>query len=66
LVIELDGPIHKAQAVEDATRQEELAARGFRVLRFTNEEVLQDLTAVTATIEANLTPGPSPTSERGS
>jgi very-short-patch-repair endonuclease len=40
LVIELDGPIHDMQREADAERQVVIESFGYRVLRFTNEEVL--------------------------
>jgi very-short-patch-repair endonuclease len=48
LAIELDGGGHEEaeQALRDSLRDEQLAAYGYRVLRFTNEEVLNDMTAV--------------------
>jgi very-short-patch-repair endonuclease len=52
LVVEIDGPVHQLQAPEDEARQAELEARGLKVLRFTNDEVQQDLLSVTARIEA--------------
>ena len=40
LVVEVDGGIHDQRVVEDAERDLELAAKGFRVLRFSNETVM--------------------------
>jgi len=42
LVIELDGGQH-AQSSYDARRDNDLRRRGFRVLRFWNETVMQDM-----------------------
>jgi len=39
LVIEVDGAIHTAQAEYDKARAEWLEARGYRILRFTDQEV---------------------------
>lgn len=39
LVIEIDGAVHTTQAEYDEVRTEWLEARGYRVLRFTNQEV---------------------------
>jgi very-short-patch-repair endonuclease len=50
LAIEVDGSVHDAQAVRDAERTEHLNARGIRVLRFRNDEVLGDLPSVLAAI----------------
>ncbi|MBZ0279562.1 MAG: DUF559 domain-containing protein [Anaerolineae bacterium] len=46
LIIEVDGTIHEYTQQEDAIRQEFLESLGLRVLRFTNEEVLQDTVLV--------------------
>src|SRR5262245_60762907 len=45
LVVELDGSVHdeEEQAVHDGLRTEQLAAYGYRVVRFRNEAVFQDL-----------------------
>ena len=46
LVVEIDGPIHEGQREQDALRSEYLTMYGYRVLRFTNEEVLRDTESV--------------------
>jgi very-short-patch-repair endonuclease len=46
LVIEVDGPVHQGNEEQDAARQQLLEARGLLVLRFTNEQVLEDLSSV--------------------
>ncbi|HEY0976179.1 MAG TPA: (E)-4-hydroxy-3-methylbut-2-enyl-diphosphate synthase [Flavobacteriales bacterium] len=46
LVIEIDGDHHDLQQEEDAARTEHLEARGFKVIRFRNDEVLRDPQAV--------------------
>ena len=40
LVIELDGGVHRLREAEDARRDLDLSRRGFKVLRFGNEQVL--------------------------
>jgi very-short-patch-repair endonuclease len=69
LVIELDGAVHNTEeaAAYDAVRDEALQARGVRVLRFRNDQVLNHLPDVLETIKATLalTPNPSPTCGRG-
>jgi very-short-patch-repair endonuclease len=45
LVVEVDGPVHAAQADADAERDRILTGRGLRVLRFTNAQVVQELPA---------------------
>jgi len=42
LIIELDGPIHNYQKEYDEIREEILKQMGFQILRFKNEEVLQN------------------------
>lgn len=46
LIVELDGGIHEMQKEYDAERETYLIALGFRIIRFKNEEVCQDLNSV--------------------
>ena len=46
LVIEVDGPIHNKQKTYDKTREDNLKALGYTVLRFTNQQVEDDLGGV--------------------
>jgi very-short-patch-repair endonuclease len=46
LIVEVDGGIHETQKEYDAERESFLRALGFRVIRFTNEEVDNDLRSV--------------------
>jgi very-short-patch-repair endonuclease len=46
LIVEVDGPIHQYTTEEDAIRQKFLESLGFRVLRFTNEQVLTNIDGV--------------------
>ena len=50
VVIEVDGAIHDEQAEYDALRQAYLESLGLRVLRFTNEDVMQRIEHVLAVI----------------
>ena len=50
LAIEVDGAIHRAQKEDDAKRDAWLTARGIRVLRFTNADVLRVIPSVIASI----------------
>ena len=43
LVVEVDGGIHEDQHGHDAARDQILAARGVRVIRFPNEDVMTNL-----------------------
>jgi very-short-patch-repair endonuclease len=51
LIIEIDGTQH-ADSPYDRERDAELKARGFRVLRFWNDDILRDMNAVCDTIIA--------------
>jgi len=46
LIIEVDGGQHGERAKEDEIRTQNLLIAGFRVLRFWNNEVLQEIEAV--------------------
>ena len=56
MVIEVDGEYHyqEGQIIKDTERTEDLQLRGFKVIRFTNEEVLFNAEAVFATIKEEL------------
>lgn len=46
LVIEIDGGIHESQKEYDEMREQIIKLLGFRVIRFSNEEVLNNIDAV--------------------
>lgn len=46
LIIEVDGGIHTQQKAYDEARTKQLQSFGYRVLRFSNEEVLHNLATV--------------------
>ena len=50
LVVEVDGGQHAEQQQEDALRTSALIHAGFKVLRFWNNEVMQDIDAVKESI----------------
>ncbi len=50
LIIKLDGSPHLQTEEQDARRTEYLASNGYRVLRFWNNEVMEDINAVIASI----------------
>ena len=55
LVLEVDGPIHNRQVEYDAERTAWLEnERGYRVIRFSNEDVLTDIEEVLARIREAL------------
>jgi very-short-patch-repair endonuclease len=55
LVIEADGPIHLFKKEYDKNRDEVLVSLGLRILRFTNEEILNDIERVLSKIGSKLT-----------
>ncbi len=61
LVIEIDGKIHDLPRRKDydQIREEEIKARNLRVIRFSNDEIVNDLEQVLQTITAFLPPSPS-------
>jgi very-short-patch-repair endonuclease len=62
LVIELDGGQHAAQEETDDVRTAELARYGYRVIRFWNNDVVENLDGVMETIKRALeAPPPHPT-----
>ena len=63
LVVEVDGDIHEIQEEYDAERDAHLIARGFRILRFKNEDVFKNLPAVLKKIveTCSLADSPFPT-----
>jgi very-short-patch-repair endonuclease len=73
LVIELDGGQHAEAADYDEGRSAALKKAGFRVLRFWNIDVIENLEGVLTTIERTLgaplprpeTPSPQPSPRRG-
>ena len=54
LIIEVDGGIHLQQKEQDEARTEILNERGFKVIRFKNEEVLCDIERVISKIKEEL------------
>lgn len=56
LVLEVDGEYHNSieQQKSDAERTAYLVEKGYRVIRFTNDEILQDIEKVLDTIRSNI------------
>lgn len=50
LVIEVDGDVHDLQKEEDERRDKVLSALGLRIVRFRNDEVMRNLSAVVGKI----------------
>lgn len=61
LVVEVDGSQHAELADQDAVRTRFLVSRGYRVIRFWNNDVLQNIEGVVETIRQALADMPSPT-----
>ena len=51
LVVEIDGEIHAYQTDYDDARTSKLAEHGYKVLRFSNKQVMNDLPKVIAEIK---------------
>ena len=62
LVVEIDGGIHEEQKDYDTLRDQIINRHGIRVLRFSNEEVMNNMDMVIKQILSNPTP-PSPRGE---
>ena len=61
LVVEIDGPVHELfaeVAVRDIERTAWLEGQGYRVIRFTNRQVEDDIDAVVGAIKQALEPFP--------
>ena len=52
IAVEADGKVHEQQAEYDVARDQLLLDRGVLVLRFTNEQILEDGAAVVAIIRS--------------
>lgn len=65
LIVEADGSQH-SESADDAVRDEWLQAQGFRVLRFWNNDILENPEGVARVIlDAALPPLPNPSPARG-
>jgi len=63
LVVEVDGGQHNERQDYDALRTDQLRQRGYRVVRFWNHEVMNDIEAVKAAIWEALHGEPQPPSQ---
>ncbi len=61
LIVEVDGETHGGQQSRDERRTHSLEQRGYRVLRFTNSEIMTNLVGVLSTIQRELRSSPLPT-----
>lgn len=64
LIIELDGHSHDVQPERDIYRDRVLEGAGYRVLHFTNSEVLGNVEGVIMSIQLALQEMPTPTPSR--
>ncbi len=60
LIVEVDGGQHDTEREKDAARTAWLSSRGYRVIRFWNNDVLANLEGVVRTIRAALHDHPPP------
>ncbi len=69
LAVELDGGQHSVEMEADALRTAELERLGYRVLRFWNNDVIENLagvvTEITQQLEAEPPPSPDPSALKG-
>lgn len=59
IIIELDGKPHETQKERDAERDAWLERQGFKILRFWNDAVVQDIESVFKEIKAAVPPRPA-------
>ncbi|MEI7579499.1 MAG: restriction endonuclease subunit S [bacterium] len=60
LIIEVDGEIHQSQKDKDQKREETLKSLGCQIIRFSNEEVINNINQVITKIKSSI---PSPSGE---
>jgi very-short-patch-repair endonuclease len=64
LIIEIDGYSHETQQDYDAKRTRALVKHGYKVIRFTNDDVLNNVEGVVGRIERVLADMPTPNPSR--
>ena len=64
LIIEIDGYSHETQQGYDAKRSRDLVDHGYKVLRFTNDDVLSNVEGVIRQIEMAVAGSPTPNPSR--
>ena len=65
LIIELDGGQHAENLKYDHARDSWLRSQGYTVLRFWNNEMMNEMEGVLERIRLTLSPDPSPVNGRG-
>ena len=64
-MIELDGGQHDWEQESDVARTRRIEASGYRVLRFWNNDVIENLDGVLSEIQRTLPPTPDPSPQGG-
>ena len=65
LIIEADGGQHAVYREQDIIRDDYLKQEGYTVLRFWDNEVLNNIEGVLDVIDQNLSPSPGPSPLKG-
>ena len=65
LIIEIDGPIHDFQLAKDHLRDQLFQQKGYTIIRFTNNEILNTIDNVISSIKEYITNHPSPKGGEG-
>ena len=67
VIVEVDGGQHGEQLIADAERTKALEANGYKVLRYWNNDVLENIDGVLEDIQSAITgtPTPNPSSQGG-
>jgi len=66
LIVEVDGGQHAEQVERDSARTQWLRAQGYAVIRFWNNDVLENVEGVLATLSPAITLSPTLSQGRGS
>ena len=64
LIIEIDGYSHETRQADDAKRTQDLVEHGYKVVRFTNQDVLNNVEGVIHQIELAIAAIPTPDPSR--
>jgi len=64
LIIEIDGYSHEMQQSDDDKRTKDLVRHGYKVVRFTNDDVLKNVEGVVRQIEMAIAAVPTPNPSR--
>ncbi len=64
LIIEIDGYSHETRQADDGKRTQDLVEHGYKVVRFTNRDVLNNVEGVIRQIELAIAAVPTPSPSR--